>query len=90
MKNRVSEPYYFDTPNEYASPEAQCLCSGGFHGYATMTDKGIDDIGLCAGLKDYLKLVDYTTTKSKFTTKVTFCGRQRSRRLRRRSRKRRV
>lgn len=87
---RFNDTLYFNSLKEYASPEAQCLCSGGFHGYGTMTDDGLDDIGLCAGLKEYLELVDYITTKSKFTTKVTFGGRQRSRRLRRRSRKRRV
>lgn len=91
MKNRVSEPYYFDTPDEYASPEAQCLCTEGFHGYATMTDQGLEDIGLCAELGEYLELVDYTTTKSNFTNKTKFGGRHRSRRVRRTRRsKRRV
>lgn len=87
---KFNDTLYFNTANAYASPAAQCLCTGGFHGYGTMTDTGLDDIGLCATLENYLELVEYTTTKSKFTNTTKFGGRQRSRRLRRRSRKRRV
>lgn len=87
-RTRLNDTLYFNSLEAYASPEAQCLCSGGFHGYGTMTDDGLDDIGLCAGLKDYLELVEYTTVKSGFTSKTTFGGRK-TKRLRRSRRTRR-
>lgn len=93
-KNKYSEHFYFDRKNEYASPEAQCLCSEGFHGYASMTDDGLEDIGLCTELDTHLELVGYTTTKSGFTNSIVFGGhrqltrKRRVRRSRRRSRRR--
>lgn len=82
-KNKYSEHFYFDRKNEYASPEAQCLCSEGFHGYASMTDGGLEDIGLCTELDTYLELVGYTTTKSGFTNSISFGGYRQSTRKRR-------
>jgi hypothetical protein len=39
--------FYYNTPEGYSSPEAQCLIHDGYHGYATkMQNNGIEDIGL--------------------------------------------
>ena len=81
-KERYSEPFYFNSKESYASPEAQCLCSDGFHGYASMTDAGLEDIGLCTGLDSYLELIEYMSTKSKFTNKTIVGGKRKTRRLR--------
>jgi len=87
-KNRYSEPFYFNTKESYASPEAQCLCSDGFHGYASMTNSGLEDIGLCTELDSYLELVAYMPIKSNFTEKIALEGGARqSRRKRRLSRR---
>lgn len=73
---RFNDTLYFNSLAAYASPKAQCLCSGNFHGYGTMTDNGLDDIGLCANLEGYLELIEFTTTSSKFTNRKTFGGRK--------------
>ena len=89
-KERYSEPFYFNTKESYASPEAQCLCSDGFHGYASITNSGLEDIGLCTELDSYLELVAYMPTKSNFTETILLKGGGRqSRRKRRLSRRRR-
>jgi len=39
--------FYYNTPEAYSSPEAQCLIHDGYHGYATkMQNNDIEDIGL--------------------------------------------
>ena len=39
--------FYYNTPEQYSSPEAQCLIHDGYHGYATkMQNNDIEDIGL--------------------------------------------
>lgn len=65
-----SSVYYFDTPAEYASEEAQALCRDGFHGYASADPKyGIEDIGLCgvSGLLE--KLTSAGTRRRKRKTR---------------------
>jgi hypothetical protein len=76
LLNTPSQSLYFNTPENYASPEAQCLCTGGYHGYATMIQNGIEDIGLCANLEEYLELVEFTTVKSSLKNKTRFGGRK--------------
>lgn len=84
LPSNYTEPFYFNTPKAYASPEAQCLCSAGFHGYGSLLQTGLDDIGLCTELEDYLELVGYMPTKSSFKTTISFGGRKKTRRTRRR------
>lgn len=73
LQDACNPKYYFDTPEGYSCKDAQSLCQGGFHGYASRDPMhDIEDIGLC-GVKDMLE-------------KVTSGGR-RSRTLRRKKRK---
>lgn len=51
--------FYYNTPETYSSPEAQCLIQDGYHGYATkMQNNDIEDIGLAdiSGLVKVAKL----------------------------------
>ena len=64
----ASSKYYFDTPAEYASAEAQALCREGFHGYASADPTyGIEDIGLCgvAGMLTKVRSVGRQTKKKR-------------------------
>lgn len=55
-----SSLYYFDTPADYASEEAQALCRNGFSGYASKDAKyEIEDIGLC-NARAFLKQIEVT------------------------------
>ena len=55
-----SSLYYFDTPADYASEEAQALCRNGFSGYASKDAKHeIEDIGLC-NAREFLKQIETT------------------------------
>jgi len=77
LQDSPTSAFYFDTKEAYASEEAQCLCKGDYHGYATADAKyEIEDIGLC-GVGAYLQ-------------KITIGGRRKkTRRLKKKSRKRR-
>jgi hypothetical protein len=66
-----SSLYYFDTPEDYASEEAQSLCRNGYSGYASKDDKyEIEDIGLCNS-KSFLKQIKNTgsSRKKKYLTR---------------------
>jgi hypothetical protein len=70
-----SSLYYFDTPEDYNSPEAQQLCKNGYSGYASSDPKyEIEDIGLCNS-KSFLKQISSGSSRRK------------SRRYKRKSRK---
>lgn len=77
LQDSPTSAFYFDTKEDYASEQAQCLCKGEYRGYATADAKyGIEDIGLC-GVGAYLQ-------------KITDGGRRKkTRRLKKKSRKRR-
>jgi len=60
-----SSLYYFDTPADYASEEAQALCRNGFSGYASKDAKyEIEDIGLC-NARAFLKQIEVTGASRK-------------------------